>query len=101
MIKCVYNRLELGHNLVKRKEKRPKSNSVTGVTGGVVTPKDKTRVLLPNPFVFLHCWNAKIDYRTFDTNEIIYLKDKNKSNCSFGPCYRTDSCFGNKQGLIA
>ena len=47
--------LKLGHSLVKRKEKkrRPKSSSVTGVTGGVVTPKDKTRVLLPSPFVFL------------------------------------------------
>ena len=36
-------------------KKRPKSSSVTGVTGGEVTPKDKTRVLLPSPFAFLHC----------------------------------------------
>ena len=57
MIKNVYNGLKLGNNLIKKK----KSSSVTGVTGGIVTPKDKTRVLLLNPFVFLHCLNAKIE----------------------------------------
>ena len=40
-------------------KKRLKSSSVTGVTGGEVTPKDKTRVLLPSPFAFSHCLNAK------------------------------------------
>ena len=62
MIKCVYNDLKLGHNLVKRKkEKKTKSSSVNGVTSGVVTPKDETRVLLPSPFVFLHNLNAKTE----------------------------------------
>ena len=58
MIKCAYNGLKLRHNLVK---KRSKSSSLTGVTGGLVTPKDKTRVSLPSPFAFLHCLNAKIE----------------------------------------
>ena len=35
MIKCVYNEFKLGHIIVK---KGPTSNSVTGVTGGVVKP---------------------------------------------------------------
>ena len=59
------NELKLGQNLLKRKDKkkrqnktRPKSSSVTRETGGVITTKDKKRVLLPNPFAFLHCLNA-------------------------------------------
>ena len=63
IIKCVYNGIKLGHNLVKKqkRKKRPKSSSVTRVTGGVVMPKDKTRILLPSPFAFLHCLNGKIE----------------------------------------
>ena len=57
MIKFVYDRLKLGHSLVK---KRPKSSSVTGVKGGVVTPKGKARVISPSPFVFPHYLNAKL-----------------------------------------
>ena len=62
MIKCVYNGLKVGHNPVEKKKRknRPKSSLVTGITIGVVTPKEKTRVLLPSPFAFLHCLNAKI-----------------------------------------
>ena len=71
---------------------------MTGVSGGVVTSKEKTGILLPSPFAFLHCLNAKIEYRTFDTKEIVYLKDKIKSNRSFSPFYQIDSCFGNKEG---
>ena len=47
MIKCVYNGLKLGHNLVKNKTKRErrkktKFSSVTGATGGVITlPKTR------------------------------------------------------------
>ena len=40
-------------------QKRPESSSVTRVTHGVITSKDKTRVLLPSPFAFLHYLNAK------------------------------------------
>ena len=38
----------------RKKTTTHKSSSVTGITGGVVTPKDKTRVPLPSPFAFLH-----------------------------------------------
>ena len=56
-------------------KKRPKSSSVTGVTGGEVTPKDKTRVLLPSPFAFLHCLSKdRIENIWYKWN--IYLKDK-------------------------
>ena len=64
---------------------------MTGITGGVITLKDKTRVLLPSPFVILHCYNAKIEQRTFDTNEIRDLKGKIKRHCSFSPFYQTGS----------
>ena len=57
MIKCVYNGLKLGHNLVKKKQIKSRDLS----NKWVVTPKDKTRVLLPSPFAFLHCLNAKIE----------------------------------------
>ena len=97
MIKCVYNGLKLGHNLVKKS----KSSSVTGVTGGAGTPKDKARVLSPSPSSILHCLNAKTEDRTFNETEIIYLKDNIISNCSFGPFYRTDSCFGNNLGHLS
>ena len=90
MIKCVYNELNLGDNLRKNREKkkrnrRPKSNSLIRATDGVVTPKDKTRVILPGPI---------------DTNEILCLNDKIKRSCSSGPFYKNDSCFGNKQGHL-
>lgn len=51
MIKCAYKGPKLGHNLVK--------NSVTGVTVWVV--KDKTRIILSSPFVFLYYLNAKLE----------------------------------------
>ena len=56
MIKCVYNGLKLGDNLVKKNQIKSRDLS----NKWVVTPKDKTRVLLPSPFAFLHCLNAKI-----------------------------------------
>ena len=61
MIKSVYYGLKLGHNLVKKKKRRPKSSSMIGVTGGIVTPKEKLRVLSPSNFAFLHCLNVKIE----------------------------------------
>ena len=45
----------------KKKKKKKKSSSVTRVTGGVVTPKDKTKLLLQNPFALILCLNAKIE----------------------------------------
>ena len=45
----------------KEKKKKKKSSSVTRVTGGVVTPKDKTKLLLRNPFALILCLNAKIE----------------------------------------
>ena len=46
-----------------KEKKRPKSSSVTGVTGGVVTPKDKTRVLFPSPFALPHFLNIRLSYK--------------------------------------
>ena len=45
----------------RKKKKKTKSSPVIGVTGGVIAPKDKTRVLVPCPFAFLHCYNAQAE----------------------------------------
>ena len=62
IIKCVYNGIKLGHNLVKKekRKKRPKSSSVTRVTGGVVMPKDKNSIAKPLCLSTLLEWKDRI-----------------------------------------